>query len=80
MDDVFLLTNGSNYAMSIFLVGSPTWMTNDVVEQKLHDMGFINIDISLLDSSTRYAIATWNGETGADPSFFPEEISDLHEM
>lgn len=76
----FTLTNGTSYGMSIFLIGSTTWMTDDVVASKLHDMGFINIEITQIDSSNRFASAVWNGETGADPEYFPSEISDIHEL
>lgn len=78
----FLLTNGTAYAMMITLVGSATWMTDDVVAQKLIDMGFINVEVttSESDSNNRYVSAVWNGSTGADPNYFPAEISDLHEI
>jgi len=76
----YTLTNGIAYAMLITLIGSGTWLTDDVVAQKLIDMGFINVEVTQQDGNTRYASAVWNGSTGADPNFFPPEISDLHEI
>ncbi len=76
----FTLTNGIVYAMLIYLTGSGTWLTDDVVAQKLMDMGWIEVEITQQNSNTRYAVAKWNGETGADPAYFPPEISDLHEL
>ena len=46
----------------------------------LLNMGFIDIEVSQIDSSNRYVVAKWNGESGADPNYFPSEISDIHEI
>lgn len=76
------LTNGTFYSLQIQLLGIETWATDTIIQERLHDMGFIDIDITdpKDGSNMRFVVATWNGSTGADATTFPPEIVDVHEI
>lgn len=71
-----LLTNGKLYSAVISLGFFEGLATNDAIQQKLIDSGFVNVTVRG-SGRTREASGTWNGMTGTWP--LPSQVAGVKE-